>query len=134
VVPKTKNGLQAIDDQHRSNRNCGSWVWVKAQMWNFGDISDKRNEIDHQFDGVAEHFAATRREQIARRREVSDLARHLDPPLILASDLALDQEDQSFAHTQPAFGNLVPQTIELVAVAVSFGPVNASNRPTCRPS
>jgi hypothetical protein len=26
VVPKTVNGSQAIDDQSRSNRNCGTWV------------------------------------------------------------------------------------------------------------
>jgi hypothetical protein len=25
-VPKTVNGSQAIDDQSRSNRNCGTWV------------------------------------------------------------------------------------------------------------
>jgi hypothetical protein len=26
LLPKPKNGLQAIDYQRRSNRNCGSWV------------------------------------------------------------------------------------------------------------
>jgi hypothetical protein len=26
VVPKTRNGSQVIDDQDRSNRNCGTWV------------------------------------------------------------------------------------------------------------
>jgi uncharacterized protein GlcG (DUF336 family) len=30
VVPKTVNGSQAIDDQSRSNRNCGTWVSVAS--------------------------------------------------------------------------------------------------------
>jgi hypothetical protein len=32
VVPKTVNGSQAIDDQSRSNRNCGTWVWQAAPI------------------------------------------------------------------------------------------------------
>ena len=30
MVPKTVNGSQAIDDQRRSNRNCGTWAKVEA--------------------------------------------------------------------------------------------------------
>jgi transposase len=32
VVPKTVNGSQAIDDQSRSNRNCGTWVKALAKF------------------------------------------------------------------------------------------------------
>ena len=36
MVPKTVNGSQAIDDQRRSNRNCGTWVkaeWPGILAW-----------------------------------------------------------------------------------------------------
>jgi hypothetical protein len=53
--------------------------------------------------------------QVADRRKVGDLARHCDPPLVLASDLALDQKGQCFAQAQLALGGFVQQTVELVA-------------------
>jgi hypothetical protein len=53
--------------------------------------------------------------EVAHCREVGDLARHLDPPLVLAGDLALDQKSQGFAQAQLALGGLVQQSVELVA-------------------
>lgn len=45
--------------------------------------------------------------EVAHRREVGNLARHLDAPLVLARDLALDQEGQRLAQGQLALGRLV---------------------------
>jgi hypothetical protein len=53
--------------------------------------------------------------EIAHRREVGNLARHLDAPLVLAGDLALDQKRQRLAQAQLALGGLVQQTVKLVA-------------------
>src|SRR5215831_15349915 len=53
--------------------------------------------------------------EVAHRRKVSDLTGHLDPPLVLAGDLALDQKGQRLAQAQLALGSLVQQTVELVA-------------------
>src|SRR6516225_7021388 len=38
--------------------------------------------------------------EVAYHREVGDLARHLDEPLVLAGDLALDQKGQRLAQGQ----------------------------------
>ena len=52
--------------------------------------------------------------EVAHGREVGDLARHLDAPLVLAHDLALDQKGQCLDQGQLALGRLVQQTVELV--------------------
>jgi hypothetical protein len=46
---------------------------------------------------------------------MGDLDRHLDAPLVLAGDLALDQEREPLAQGQLALGGLVQQAVELVA-------------------
>jgi hypothetical protein len=54
--------------------------------------------------------------EVAHRGEVGDLPRHLDAPLVLARDLALEQKKgQRLAEGQLAPGGLVQQTVELVA-------------------
>src|SRR5438132_589283 len=53
--------------------------------------------------------------EIAHCREVGNLARHLDAPLVLAGDLVLDQKAQRLAQAQLALGGLVQQAVELVA-------------------
>ena len=53
--------------------------------------------------------------EVAHRREVGDLPRRLDAPLVLASYLSLDQEGHRLAQGQLALGRLVQQAVELVA-------------------
>ena len=53
--------------------------------------------------------------EVAHRREVSDLPRHLDASLILAGDLARDQEAERLAQGQLTLGRFVQQAVELVA-------------------
>src|SRR5271169_5480822 len=66
--------------------------------------------------GSSEGWAAkSKPSRVAHRREVGDLPRHLDAPLVLAGDLALDQEGQRLAQGQLALGRLVQQAVELVA-------------------
>ena len=45
--------------------------------------------------------------EVPRRREVGDLAAHLDAPLVLAGDLALAEEAQGFAQRHLAPRRLV---------------------------
>jgi hypothetical protein len=45
--------------------------------------------------------------EIAHCREVGDLARHFDAPLVLAGDLPLDQKGQRLAQAQLALGGFV---------------------------
>ena len=76
--------------------------------------------------------------QLAHRREVRDLAGHLDPPLIAACDLALAQQGQRLAQGQFAPRRLVQQAVQLVAdrgqvqpgqPAVQRGLVRAHHQP-----
>src|ERR1700756_1570257 len=53
-------------------------------------------------------------QQSRSRREVGDLAGHLDAPFVLARDLALDQEGQRLTQGQLTSGRLVQQAVELV--------------------
>ena len=53
--------------------------------------------------------------EVARCGEVRDLAGHLDPPLVLAGNLALAQERQRLAQRQFLSGGFVQQAIQLVA-------------------
>ena len=53
--------------------------------------------------------------QLAHRREMRDLARHLDATLVPAGDLALAQERQRLAQGQLLARRFVQQVVELVA-------------------
>src|SRR5271166_1497367 len=65
--------------------------------------------------GSSEGWAAKSKPSRSRARKVGDLARHLDAPLVLARDLALDQEGERLAQGHFAARRLVNQIVELVA-------------------
>ena len=66
--------------------------------------------------GSSEGWASKSKPSRSRdEREVGDRHRHLDPPLVLAGDLALAQEGERLAQRQLAPGRLVEQAVELVA-------------------
>jgi hypothetical protein len=53
--------------------------------------------------------------EIAHNRKARQPQAHLDAPLVLARDLALDEEGQRLAQAQLALGRLVEQIVELIA-------------------
>jgi hypothetical protein len=63
--------------------------------------------------------------EVAHHRELGDLARHLDAPLVLAGNLALDQKGQRLVQGQLALGRLVQQTVELVTDRCQLEPASS---------
>ncbi len=61
---------------------------------------------------------------LAHGREVGDLDRHLDPPLVLAGDLALDEEGERLAQGHLAPRRLVERLSRPSRIAVSWSRVS----------
>src|SRR6185312_1314168 len=99
------NGEMRLADAGRTEQQQGFAMRHPAASGELADLAGIDRRLRREVEAV----------EITHIREVSDLHRHIDATLVLAGDLALDEEGQRLAQAQLTLCRLVQQVVELVA-------------------